>query len=182
MTTKRYTEAQGIALARRLVAALDAPAERARRVLSTLMRARLSHVVIASHSSQDVEQATEQELGEWQQALKATLAWIVQARDQGWRLVSTVTGQPVVTAPTAVIGGEVRVQISTADASVTLSGPPLDMLVTQLYALVGLVRRRLRRCDCGQIFVRTGKRQFCSSRCQKRIYMRRFRAGVVGTE
>lgn len=39
---------------------------------------------------------------------------------------------------------------------------------------------RLRTCQCGRLFVRVGKRRFCSERCQTRDYMRRFRSGEAG--
>jgi uncharacterized paraquat-inducible protein A len=38
---------------------------------------------------------------------------------------------------------------------------------------------RLTVCECGRLFVRQGKRRFCSPRCQKRVYMRRRRGGAV---
>lgn len=31
---------------------------------------------------------------------------------------------------------------------------------------------RLQQCACGRAYVKTGRREFCSNRCQKRIYMR----------
>jgi hypothetical protein len=38
---------------------------------------------------------------------------------------------------------------------------------------------RVRKCkaeDCERTFVRDGRREFCSTRCQKRVYMREMRA------
>lgn len=35
---------------------------------------------------------------------------------------------------------------------------------------------RIKARDCGKLFVREGKRKFCSPRCQKRVYMRAYRA------
>lgn len=34
---------------------------------------------------------------------------------------------------------------------------------------------RLLRCECGKVFVKVGRREFCSERCQKRVYMRKQR-------
>jgi hypothetical protein len=172
-TKKRYSQARGLVLARRLLSALDAPPERARRVLVALTEARLGDVVINTRAVHDIEQATEAQLEKWQQILKATLAWIFRARQGGWRLVSTTTGQVEVSEPT--FSGNLRVTLS-ADAPFTISGPAEMLLVAQLYLLERLVQPRLRRCVCGRLFVRIRKRQFCSTRCQQRIYMRKWRA------
>jgi hypothetical protein len=49
----------------------------------------------------------------------------------------------------------------------------LTLRVVQLVETTGI--DRLRRCDCGRVFAKTGRREFCSVRCQKRIYMRKIR-------
>jgi len=56
---------------------------------------------------------------------------------------------------------------------VTIDGAAVNVLRFQLVELIqaaGL--ERLHRCDCGRIFAKVGRRQYCSSRCQKRYYMR----------
>lgn len=56
----------------------------------------------------------------------------------------------------------------------------LHLQTLRLLRMVG--RDRLHRCasvECGKLFVRRGRREFCSDRCQKRVYMRKFRAGEV---
>lgn len=40
------------------------------------------------------------------------------------------------------------------------------------------LRSSLRYCLCGRPFARKGRREFCSMRCQKRMYMRAYRAGA----
>lgn len=58
-----------------------------------------------------------------------------------------------------------------------LDGDTAELLALQAYMLVRAVGPdRIRLCEgCGEPFVREGKRLFCSVRCQKRIYMRRYR-------
>jgi hypothetical protein len=66
---------------------------------------------------------------------------------------------------------------------VQFSGGLGDLLPMQTYLVTRLIgRERLRLCECGRPFVRIGKRRFCSERCQKRVYMKRRRAGEVGKE
>lgn len=47
------------------------------------------------------------------------------------------------------------------------------------FSLVTVVKAagidRVRRCDCGRIWIKVGKLGFCSARCQKRVYMRESR-------
>ena len=59
-------------------------------------------------------------------------------------------------------------------------GSPQD---TFRYLLVRVLERvgleRVRRCpnpSCGQLFLKKGRRQFCSTRCQGTVYMRTYRA------
>ena len=61
----------------------------------------------------------------------------------------------------------------TAHVVVTIDGTAANVLRFQLVQLIlaaGL--ERLRKCECGRVFARTGRREFCSPRCQKRVYMR----------
>ena len=34
--------------------------------------------------------------------------------------------------------------------------------------------------DCGRLFVRVTRKEYCSTRCQSRLYMRKYRAGEAG--
>ena len=66
---------------------------------------------------------------------------------------------------------------------VAVDGRAHDVLWFQIMRLMQLEGlNRLRACDCGRVFLKTGRREFCSNRCQKRIYMRRFRAGETEKE
>jgi hypothetical protein len=69
------------------------------------------------------------------------------------------------------------------DILVTVDGSARDVLwfqIIRLMQLEGLDRIRL--CECGRVFVRIGKRKSCSAKCQKKFYMRRFRAGEGGKD
>lgn len=71
-------------------------------------------------------------------------------------------------------------------------GTPTDVFrynVTRILESGGL--ERLRRCPsergphghgrpCDQVFVKVGRRQFCSTQCQTRAYMRRYKPGANG--
>ena len=58
-----------------------------------------------------------------------------------------------------------------------VDGSPEDVLLFQLAALVQAVGfASLLECDCGKPFVKVGRRKFCSTRCQKRVFMRGQRA------
>lgn len=66
---------------------------------------------------------------------------------------------------------------------VTIDGKPRDLVwfqVVRLMQLEGL--DKIHACECGRVFLRTGRREFCTPRCQKRYYMRRFRSGNAGKE
>jgi len=59
---------------------------------------------------------------------------------------------------------------------ITVDGDAVDVLSYQTVALIGHAGLdRIKACDCERLFVKTGRREFCSDRCQKRIYMRRLR-------
>lgn len=60
----------------------------------------------------------------------------------------------------------------------TVTGAPDDLLWFKLFELVERVGLdRLLACPaCGRAFIKTGRREFCSVTCQKRIYMRALRA------
>jgi uncharacterized protein with beta-barrel porin domain len=64
------------------------------------------------------------------------------------------------------------------DVALTVEGhAAADVLTFQIVHLVQRVGlERLRRCPCGRVFAKTGRREFCSDRCQKRYYMRALRS------
>lgn len=54
-----------------------------------------------------------------------------------------------------------------------VDGEPADVLY---FRVLDLCQRAgpeaLKECDCGKLFVKTGRRKFCSTKCQKRIQRR----------
>lgn len=74
-------------------------------------------------------------------------------------------------------------RVSMYEASVEVTGPIGHLIALQAIRLVGLVGAdRVRLCECDRFYVQVGKRRFCSERCQKRVYMRRFRTGETEKE
>lgn len=68
------------------------------------------------------------------------------------------------------------------DVGVLVYGPVRDWL---LYRVIQLTLQtgagNLRSCpDCGRIFFKVTRKEYCSTRCQSRVYMRKYRAGEVG--
>lgn len=77
----------------------------------------------------------------------------------------------------------VTLRVSESDARIQISNAPLGHLIAiqTLFLVRGVGRDSVPRCGCGRRFVKVGKRSNCSTACQKRFYMRKFRAGAVGT-
>jgi hypothetical protein len=75
---------------------------------------------------------------------------------------------------------QLRIGVATVrdDVALTVEGhSDVDVLTFQIVHLVQKVGLdRLRRCLCGRVFAKTGRREFCSDQCQKRFYMRARRA------
>lgn len=58
----------------------------------------------------------------------------------------------------------------------TVDGAAVDVLTFQIINLLQAASvERLQYCDCGRLFFRIGRQEFCSERCQNRSYMRRRR-------
>jgi hypothetical protein len=58
-----------------------------------------------------------------------------------------------------------------------------DMLYDFIAALRRAGTKRIQLCpapDCDRFFVRVSRKRFCSTRCQSRTYMRKYRNGEAG--
>lgn len=69
----------------------------------------------------------------------------------------------------------VEISLDPARPPITIHGdlnPMLDLRLDTLLRSVGI--DRVLRCECKQLFVKYGRREFCSDRCQKRVYMRKW--------
>ena len=72
-----------------------------------------------------------------------------------------------------------RLQVSVSSnprfAAVRVSGPYDRIAMFQLVTLIRFVGiDRIRACDCKRVFLKIGRREFCSERCQNRVYMRSY--------
>lgn len=177
MVHKRYTERQATALLARIVAITDAPVTRARRVVNELARARLSDVVVSDSASEMVGSASDAEISALQRGLHTLLQMQLEVGGHAW--------------PPVKLQGVTLTMSGPNDVRVEVSGPLRTVISLQAYSLLRLVGSRLMICraprpastsQCGRLFVRSRRQLFCSERCQKRVYMRRHRAGEAGKE
>ena len=167
-SSKRYMKLLG-----RLLQIEELRVGAARSVFRQLLRTRfgdfieLGVTLEAQHALQHI--ATDSEIAAWQKEVFARLREDVELR----RTKRGIIGQGVV-LDTAFIGPSRK-----GRASIEFNADLRDLLAMQAYLLTRVVGLdRIRRCDCGSLFVREGKRLFCSERCQKRVYMRRYRNDV----
>jgi hypothetical protein len=97
-----------------------------------------------------------------------------------FKIISLMPTYPPLDALRLSARVDVRVLLHERE-EIELTGTPDGVIFLRAALLVRRVGRdRIRECDCLHRFVAVGKRQFCSTACQKRVYMRRFRAGEVG--
>ncbi len=171
MEQKRYTRQQAERLIARLVSMSESPTHRdatVRKLLNDLLQGRFGEIAMDDAVVGRFRGASDSDVRRWAESVRNTLrVWV------------TTPGAGLVMPPDLVMihvpaSLELVIQVSTGVA---------EALRLQLAIALRLIgRERLRRCDCGRLFVRIGKRQFCSERCQKRVYMRLFRAGLAGKE
>lgn len=168
MSNKRYTAQAGAKLLLRLLAA-DPEEGRAKRLLIELLQARLSDTTIAGSVVDRLRAQTDEEIAKSVPRIRRLLSDLVVFSRIGIGFSLTVKNASITISPGT-------------DLSIELAGPVHSMLLIQGVALGRLAREHVRRCECGTIFGAQGKRENCSPRCQKRFYMRRFRAGEAGRE
>ncbi len=171
MGQKRYTRQQAERLIVRLVNMFESPTHRdatVRKLLKDLLQGRFGDIALDDAVVGRFRSASDSHVRRWAESIRDALhAWVIAP---GAGLV-----MPLDLATFHVpASGELVVQVSTEVAEA------LRLQLAFALRLVG--RERLQQCDCGRLFVRIGKRQFCSERCQKRVYMRRFRVGLAGKE
>lgn len=194
MKTKRYTSRQAEALAGRLVSVVErAEIEEApkaekmrfvlevRRVLLDLMKAPFGEVVIAPSVIARLHTAAGGTLYVMSRSVRTLLR---ENHPGGSETKSMTRGVRVFPGLRVMAVPDVRgYQFELGQGSdglvggVILSGL-VQLQVLRLIQFIG--RDRLRQCACGQVFVRRGRREYCSDRCQKRVYMRQFRGGDDG--
>jgi hypothetical protein len=67
-----------------------------------------------------------------------------------------------------------------AGVQLLAGGAVRDLFLFQAFNLLQAAgAQRLKRCECRRLYVKTGRREYCSERCQKRVYMRGQRAAAT---
>ena len=170
MNDKRYTPKQAAALMRRVLKLPTMSVGPARKVLLDLLSARLSDVAVNS-PEKVVKAIPDPMLSGFQESLLFYVS-----------LLTLSTGSPTGSGQVPdVVLPSVSLSLSGRDGiRVEVSGEPGSLFPIQLYGLVRLLDGRVRRCECGQLFLRTRRQTSCSPQHAKRFYMRRFRAGDAG--
>jgi hypothetical protein len=166
MTAKRYK-----ALLMKLVNISSASVPRARRVFGDLLSARVGdpvEIAITAEARHALQDSTDTDIARWQHEIHERLVNDVRLQH---RSGAGSIGQGISLEKCNIAG-------TRSGISLEVDGELGQLLAMQAYILVRSVGTdQLLECDCRKIFVRVGKRKFCSERCQKRVYMRRFRAG-----
>jgi hypothetical protein len=169
---KRYAMRDAEALLARLVEFAGAAEEttigaQARRLLTDVLK--LGPVLVIGDARHEVQNRPSGELTHLRGYLRAFYEGLLTLADSdAGGLMPTVQVQRLTFAATPV----------GSDVLITVDGDAADVLLFQSVQLMQVTGvGRLRRCpNCGRIFAKTGRREFCSDRCQKRIYMRNLRA------
>lgn len=138
--------------------------------------------VALGDSASEVRSWSQPLIEEWQREVSDFLRQVVDLRRsltaaaerrQIQRLVNEMR-----TLPTAALHRMRLAPIAVGEhVLVTVDGDARDVL---WFLIVGLLRSvgvsRILQCECRRLFLKTGRREYCSERCQKRVYMRAQRA------
>jgi hypothetical protein len=160
MRNERFTDTQAVALLRRLTSVRACTNAQARKLFTDLLRARLSDVVVNA-PEELVRSVPDQQIPGFQKSAYNWLAMMAHAKGH-WPPIGLGPVQAVIAGP--------------HDMQLRVTGALGTMLTLKVYALLGRVGIRLRFCQCGQLFVKVKRQQFCSQRCQKRFQAQRLRA------
>ena len=171
MATKRYTRRMAERL---LVQAVDLFTTRTdpsiaqmRRVYTALLHARIPDVNVPDETIAALRQAPDDTLRKWHKTVLEVVAAVQVLRG---------ASHPARRRLPPVSFSNVTVRLNSEDLTIDVLAAPFQMLILRIVSLLRMVGpERVARCDCGQVFVRVGKRRTCSVRCQKRVYMRGYR-------
>jgi hypothetical protein len=183
----RYSEREAERLLARLVAFAETPLERMRASRQVLLDVLQYGPVIESGDARHEILGTD-DTPPWppsayakiQRRLRTFFRNVVSlAKNEGGQIPELkINGLVFGATPVRADGG----------VMITVSGSAADVLAFQALQLLqtaGL--SRLRQCECGRIFAKTGRgskrlEPTCSERCYRRFYMRRFRIGEFDGE
>jgi hypothetical protein len=176
MARKHYTRqtAEGLLTkAVDLLASRPAPTVvQMRRVYLALLQARMPDVNVPPETVAALRDASDDTIREWHKTVHDAVAWVQFLRRH------TVKQQ----RPVMDMQG-VTVRLNGRDSTLEIVAAPFQALILRIVSLLWLVGpERVVKCDCGKIFLRIGKRRTCSVRCQKRVYMRKYRNPEEGED
>jgi hypothetical protein len=105
--------------------------------------------------------------------LRAFLRYLA-GKDDAWPLPGEPADMKIQSTPVRVTSGAIKWHIQPA-----LGGTEGDVLIHQTKSLLDRLGGldRLRLCpapDCGRVYLKIGRRENCSTRCQQRLYQRSY--------
>jgi len=157
MENERYGDTQSIKLLRQLTHIKNFSVPGARKLFVDVLQARLSDIVVAD-PVELVRSATDVQIAGLQKGMYTFISMMAGAGADGfWPPLGLSSVQCVITR---------------GDMQLRITGKITAMLTVKIYALLGRVGTRLRRCECGELFVKVKRQKTCSTSCQKRFYMR----------
>lgn len=165
MADKRYTRTQAEELLARLVAFAEAGEGASvgvgKGLLTKLISARLGDTIVGSDARRELENWTTSQVRARQRSLAQFLRMFLIPIGFEIQVNRLLLG---------------AVQLG-SDVALKVDGSAGDVLLFQTISLLRVAGvRRLQACACGRVFARIGRQEFCSERCQKRVYMRNRRA------
>jgi hypothetical protein len=173
MQRKRYTAGRAQALLADTVELIAEPSPSPaviRRAYAKVLQAQVSDVIVSDGTREAWQKASDDDVLQSHKRIRGLMQFTTVLR------AGSATGA----LPAFAASG---VTVKPTGRGLEVAGGPFQMIVLQVLTLWRVVGPdRFAVCDCGRPFVRVGKRKYCSGRCQKRFYMRRFRAGEGGEE
>lgn len=184
MAKKRYAVRGPQGLLRRLLTVVDlgpdvyGPIETSLRsvkacrdVFSELLAAPVGGVVAGPHARRELEGWRDRDVHVCREVIMGGVLWSMIPKDLKPR-DSVAGGWEAQLRFAAVIDG--------ANVLTRIDGSALDVLVVQILGLLRVAGvERLRFCaECSRRFVRVGRQEFCSKRCQNRDSQRRYRESL----
>jgi hypothetical protein len=140
-----------------------------RQVCAALMHGTGTAPIVFGDAPHELRRWSAVQIASLQMELRRFFRTLVSGKiqdDQG-ALLPAVRLQNVELSPHASLGDQIVL---------ALDGSARDVIWFQVINLLQSIGvRRLQLCPCGRVFARVGRREFCSTRCQKRYYMRKFR-------
>lgn len=140
---------------------------RVRELFGRLLDSDLGDLVIASDSQRELASWDAASVAASQRELRGLLLSLVRLRDS--EDGGIVPQFPLGDLAIAPIPNDARIVLA-------IDGAARDLVRYKFLQLLGIVgTEQLRRCaagDCGRIFIKVGRREYCSNTCQKRTYMR----------